>query len=119
MNYWESIKGFVSANPELINIVSIALGVAGVILALYFYKRSKPIRQLSFACRTFRMISEKHKNVPGLGVTYEGADIPSLSVTRLAVWNAGTEALRDQDIATTDPLFIATRGEKVKLFLNP
>lgn len=61
------------------------------------------------------MISEKHKNVLGLGVTYEGVDIPSLSVTKLAVWNAGTEALRTQDIASTDPLLVTTRGDNVKL----
>jgi hypothetical protein len=47
MSYWESVKTFVATNPELINLVSIALGVAGVILAIYFYRRSKPIRQLS------------------------------------------------------------------------
>lgn len=115
MTYWQSLKSFIATNPELINLVSIALGVAGVILALYFYKRSIPIRQLSYACRTFRIISDKCQRVPELGVTYEGKNIPSLSVTKLAVWNAGTEALRAQDIPSSDPLVIATRGNKAQL----
>jgi len=115
MTYWQSLKDFIAANPELINLVSIALGIAGVLLAVYFYKQSKPIRQLSFACRTFRIISDKCQRVPGLGVAYEGKDIPSLSITKLAVWNAGTEALRAQDIPSSDPLVIAVRGSKVHL----
>lgn len=115
MTYWEPLKSFIAANPELINLVSIALGFAGVLLAVYFYRRSKPIRQLSFACRTFRIISDKCQRVPGLGVAYLGKGIPSLSVTKLAVWNAGTEALRAQDIPSSDPLVIGVRGSKAQL----
>ena len=39
-------------------------------------------------------------------VLFEGKRVPALSVSRIAIWNAGTETLRGSDVAPRDPLCI-------------
>ena len=111
MELWASIKAFTSQNPELINLISLAIGVAGIVLAFVFYNRAKPVKRLAFATRTFRVISERHRSVVGLIVKMDGRVVPALSVTRLAVWNAGTETLRGEDFPSVDPLHIVSRRD--------
>ena len=110
MDIWLSIKGFTAQNPELINLISLAIGFAGISLAIVFYKRTKAVKRLAFASRTFRVISERHANVAGLVVNFEGRVVPALTVTRLAAWNAGTETLRSNDFPSSDPLHFVQKN---------
>ncbi len=106
MELWQLVKAFISEHTELITLTSLSFGFAGIILAFIFYRASKPIRQLSYSTRTFRIISEKAKKVAGLEVKYNGQKVNAISVTLLAIWNGGTEPLRTAEISENDPLII-------------
>ena len=106
MELWQIVKDFISEHTELITLASLSFGFIGIILAFIFYRSSKPIRQLSYSTRTFRIISEKAKKVAGLAVKYNGQKVNAISVTRLAIWNGGTEPLRATEISENDPLII-------------
>lgn len=118
MDIWQLLLEFIAKNPELISLVSLAVGSAGIVLAFVFYKRSKPTRQIAYASRTFRIISDKCRKVAGLDVIFEGEFVPSLSITRMAIWNAGSEPLRTADIARSDPLSISPRKAAIILKLH-
>jgi len=108
------VKDFISEYAELVNLVSLSFGFAGILLAFVFYRASKPVRQLSYATRTFRIISEKSKRVTGLEIKYINQDVNAISVTRMAIWNGGSETLRNADISENDPLIIESRkGVKI------
>jgi hypothetical protein len=106
---WEKIRQIVSANPELFSILGLAVGVAGLLVALIIYKTSKPRRLLAYATRTFRIISDKSRRVSGLKVLYNDRTVQSLSVTRLGLWNAGNETIRRDDIPSMLPPVIYSR----------
>ncbi|GAI43985.1 unnamed protein product, partial [marine sediment metagenome] len=106
MELWQIVKDFISEHSELITLASLSFGFAGIIVAFIFYRASKPIRQLFYSTRTFRIISEKATKVAGLEVKYNGQKVDAISVTRLAIWNGGTEPLRAAEISENDPLII-------------
>lgn len=105
----DALRTVVSQNAELVSAISIAIGLASILLAVFLYRAGKPKRLLSYASRTFRIISEKAGKVPGLTIDYDGHPIRALSVTRLAIWNAGNEALKREDIPPMAPLVIYVR----------
>jgi len=109
MEFWQILKTFISKHTELINFASLSFGFTGIILAFLFYRASKPTRQLSYSTRTFRIISEKTKNIPGLEVKFDGQNVNAISVTRLAIWNGGSEPLRSTDIPENELLTIQAR----------
>lgn len=109
MEFWQIVKTFISEHTELITFVSLSFGLAGIILAVIFYRASQPVRQLSYSTRTFRIISEKAKKVAGLEVKFDEQNVNAISVTRAAIWNGGNESLRNTDISENDPLIIQAR----------
>jgi hypothetical protein len=72
LGIWLSIKAFTGQHPELINLISHAIGFAGILFAYVFYKQTKAVKTLAFAPRTFRVISERHTSVAGLEVNFDG-----------------------------------------------
>jgi hypothetical protein len=106
---WGSIKVFLSEHAALVNLLSLSFGLVGIVLAVVFYKAGKPVHCLSYATRTFRIISEKAQKVQGLEVRFRGARVNAISITRMAIWNGGTEALRNTDISEGEPLVIRPR----------
>ena len=65
--------------------------------------------------RTFRVVPEKRIKLERLQTTYNGYPVDSLSVTWLAVWNAGNESIRRSDLAKKDPPSIYA-GNGINLF---
>jgi len=79
------------------------LAISGIILTVLFYRLSRPRKLLAYATRTFRVVPDKRIKLKSLGIRYNGHTVERLSVTRLAIWNAGNESIRRNDLATKDP----------------
>jgi hypothetical protein len=107
--FWSSINFFLTEHAAAVNLLSLSFGLVGIILAVAFYRAGKPVHCLSYATRTFRIISEKAQKVQGLEVTFHGVHVNAISITRMAIWNGGTEALRSADISDGEPLVIRPR----------
>ncbi len=89
LNLWPPIKQFISTNPEIVAIAGLMLAISGIILTVLFYRLSRPRKLLAYATRTFRVVPDKRIKLKSLGIRYNGHTVERLSVTRLAVWNAG------------------------------
>jgi hypothetical protein len=100
------ILEFIKNEPTLINIISLGIGALGVALAGYFYIKSKPLKLVASACRSFRVISDRSQKVPGLEVSIHGKPASVVTVTRFAFWNTGNRTIESTDIPSTDPLII-------------
>jgi len=102
VHLWLPIKNFISGNPGIVAIVGVVGTISSIVLAVLFYKLSRPPRLLAYATRTFRVLPRARIKLQGLQITYYGYPVESLSVTRLAVWNAGNESIRRSDLPASD-----------------
>jgi hypothetical protein len=103
-----------SGNPGIAAIVGVVGTTSGIVLAVLFYKLSKPRKLLAYATRTFRVVPQGRIKIQGLQITYYGYPVESLSVTRLAVWNAGNESIRRRDLPGSDrPVIYGGSGIKI------
>ena len=95
----------------IFNLVSLILGIVGVFLAFVFYFRGQRIRQPVFRTRTFHLVEEKLTKIQALKILYHDHPIENLSLTRVAIWNRGSEPIRSIDVADTDKLRITIESE--------
>lgn len=113
MHLWLPIKNFISGNPGIVAIIGVVGIISSIVLAV-FYKLSRPHRLLAYATRTFRVVPQGRIKLQGLQITYYGYPVESLSVTRLAVWNAGNESIRRSDLPASDrPVIYGGGGLKI------
>jgi hypothetical protein len=114
VHLWLPIKNFISGNPGIVAIVGVVGTISGIVLAVLFYKLSRLPRLLAYATRTFRVLPRAQIKLQGLQITYYGYPVESLSVTRLAVWNAGNESIRRSDLPASDgPVIYGGDGLKI------
>ena len=103
-----------SGNPGIATISVVVGTTSSIVLAVLFYKLSKPRKLLAYATRTFRVVPQGRIKLQGLQITYYGYPVESLSVTRLAVWNAGNESIRRSDFPASDrPVIYGGDGLKI------
>lgn len=101
------------AGGTALNIVSLALGIAGVLSSIYFYIRSKREKRPVFHTKKFQLVKDKVSDVQGLAIMFEGQQVKTLSITKLAFWNAGARTIDRADIVESDPLRVdGTEGGK-------
>jgi hypothetical protein len=98
--------------------IGIAVGMLGLLLSYYFYRKS--LRSKRPYCLTFtHSISPSVLvNVPDLHITYKGSSVPTLSVTKLVFWNAGSETINAGDVPNNSPFSISIAGDGRVLNFN-
>lgn len=110
----ETIEGIFTENAALISVTSLVLTMTSIVLALVIYKASKPLTSIAYAARTFRIISDKASSIDGLSINFNSISVDTLSVTRLAIWNEGNQALRESDLPEIDaPAIRVKKGVEV------
>lgn len=92
------------ANSPVITIGGFALGIIGVVLAIFFYARSKKERVPCFESSSSTLIEGLHKTLDGLQLHYKGTPQERITVTKLAFWNAGKETIDKRDLVEADPV---------------
>lgn len=85
-------------------VVSVIIAVGGLVAAYVFYRRSRRMKRLVYAVSSRILIEDYVSKLPGLSVTFEGKIAQSVVVTKLAMWNKGTETIDHSDLAPADPL---------------
>lgn len=81
--------------------------VVGVLVAYYFYRKTRIVRKLAFQRQSTRLIGERHPELPGtVLVTYNGHAVERLTKSVVVVWNDGTVSVSKEDLVLTDPLRI-------------
>jgi hypothetical protein len=87
--------------------VGSALGVLGIVAAVFFYIRGKREKKFVYTNKENVIIGEA-KNLPlnKLKVMFDGIDVNQVTRSVFVIWNAGRSTIRKNDIAESDPLRI-------------
>jgi hypothetical protein len=98
-----------------VNIISITVGIVGMILAVVFYNKQKKEKRPVYSLRTFYVAGKVTESPNKLEIRYDDKIIDVLCLTKFAFWNAGRETIRREDISVNEPLIIKS-AENVKIF---
>ena len=90
---------FLQYNP-FVNFILSCITIASIIYAIYTNRINKKYKYLEHyeISRTLFYPSNRKRN---LHLFYEEQEIPNVTITNVAVWNAGNEALRYSDLANS------------------
>jgi hypothetical protein len=94
------------AEHPLLPVVGLTIGVVGLIFAYVFYRRSLRERKPRYAIFSNTLVQDLSSKLPELRITYDGAPQERVTVATIFFWNDGREAIRQADIASTDPVRI-------------
>lgn len=88
--------------------IGTVLGVLGIVLGYLLYRRSRVGGFLGYQTRGDHLIGFSESSLPGdVTVFYRGQEVPRITSSEIALWNAGLASLRGSDIATRDPLALS------------
>lgn len=81
-------------------VAGVLVGVAGVILAAFFYLSSQTERELVYAVNPVRATVVTAGQASELAVFHEGEPLGNVDVTaaQVAIWNAGKQSIREENI---------------------
>jgi hypothetical protein len=91
-------------NIDWYAVVAAAIAVLFGLLSLYLYLRPRPQKVPLFSTRTTSVVTEVPGSYPKLKVLYDNREVGSLTITKLAFWNAGTGTINASDIPPGDPI---------------
>lgn len=74
------------------------------LLGIYLHLRDRKYARLSYATVNFNLVQDYVERIPNLQVAYAGKRVLSITVSRIAFWNSGTDILNGSNIAPGDPL---------------
>lgn len=91
------------------------VGIAGILIGLILYRRSRLGGYIAFQTRGSRLIGSSGSQLEGdVTVQFRGETVPRITLSEIAFWNAGYATLRGADIAERDPIR-ATLGPSSKI----
>lgn len=86
--------------------VSLALALVSVTLSVIFYFKNRRTKKACYSVVGRTLIEGTQRVLGEISVLYRGKERDRITVSKLGIWNAGTEPLRAEDIATAAPLCI-------------
>lgn len=93
-------------NPWMV-LSGYLLALVGLVLTI----RSRRLRRPVYAIRDQRLVTETVSALPRLAILYDGQSVANLTVTRLALWNAGSETISKEDVPPLDPIRISSAAK--------
>jgi len=93
----------IAQNP-LVTLLSLALGVIGIILALVFYLKSRKLKVARYEVLSRTIVEDLTAKLDGLEVRYQQVPQQRITVSRVFVWNEGTDTIDTADLTPIDPL---------------
>lgn len=103
INIW--IQG-IAANPY-ITVIGFVVGVAGLLYAIYIARRDRKTKILRYSLVNSILIEDGQTLYPKLEVTYDGEKLDNFVMTKVGIYNQGTDVIRMNDIAPNDPIQIS------------
>ena len=94
-------------NLGKLNILFLFLAITSILLAIYFYVKSKREKKPVYSLKTSQLINNNLSSIDKLEITYDGNRLENLSLTKFAFWNAGKETIKEEDIVKFDPIKIS------------
>ena len=103
------LGNFSAADPEgLIAIAGLILGVVGVAVGVVYARRRA---QLVFTQAGNVVVDATQPGADDIEIAWRGTKVPSVSRTRIAIWNDGALTLEGSAIVENYPLRLKFKGE--------
>lgn len=101
-------------------MVSIVLGVVGILIAFVFYFRGRPRKQLCFQKFDYTIVdSNKSHLAAGLEILVNDIEAQNVTASRVILWNEGNCTIDGSNLLTRSPLrFEAQEGEILRVELE-
>ena len=115
----------VIATSPWIALLSFLLTFVSLLLAIYFYLTGRRRKLPKYAIRSLSLVKGLVNRVTGLEMLYNGRHVENLTAGRLVFWNAGRETIKQEDVASSDPIIMQIEGgakfldSKVIFAMNP
>jgi len=93
------------------NIVSMGLGLTGIVLAIFFYFKSRSIRRIVYLKRSFSLLGKSTTSLDNFSASYQGKELSSLRASKIMLWNCGNTTISKTDIANSEKLSINLPNE--------
>lgn len=112
-NLFDSIMGNINqkvswlADNPWIAMLSLLLAFAGIIIAVVIYIKSKKTKSVFYAIRNYNLIRDFVSKIPLLKISWDEEKIENVSISKVALWNSGSDVVENRDIASLDPLTIS------------
>jgi hypothetical protein len=92
------------ASPWVTHAVTLVIGIASAAVTI----RYGMLRRLKYRCKSFRLIVDSTTKLPELEVRYPGFGQPveNVTVSKVALWNAGRGTIKKGDVLGKDNLRI-------------
>lgn len=95
-------------DAKISNIIFFILAVLSLILAFYFYLKSKKDKRPLYNITSSQIIRDNLTSIENLKFYFKDKPLNKLSQTKIAIWNAGKETIRSTDLVSSDKLRIET-----------
>ena len=90
---------------SVIDLVGIALGIAGILAGYVFYRRSRIGPRLAYHQRFERLIGSGNPTLPEeVEIYFAGKKVQRLTKTVLAIWNYGSSTTHGSSVVDDDPV---------------
>ena len=89
-----------------ISFFSIILAIISIVLAFVFYFKSRRNKKILFSTYNRTIIESGQTALADLEIFYKNQKQERITISKLGIWNAGSEPVRQNDIPTASPLSI-------------
>lgn len=94
----------VTTGGTIYNLIILILAIVGLVLSYYFYRKSTRHSSATYAVRTINLIAQGAKKLSGIDVMYGLDSVRSLSISKIALWNSGSDTINADSIAKNNTL---------------
>jgi len=110
MGFSEIISHLVQ-NTWIEFISMILIPVVSIVLSIIIYKKSKRKKSIIYHIKNDSLIKDFKQKIEGLSIEYSGKNINTLTVTKIAFWNNGTDTINRNDIPNNDIFSITIEND--------
>lgn len=103
-----------ATNQDLVMWLSLAIGVVGVgaTVFLAFYVRQRP--RIATQISTLQLLGQHAVLPKDIAFLFRGRTVPSVALSRVALWNIGNTTIRGDQIVSADPFrLVASAGSEI------
>lgn len=80
--------------------------VFGVIFSLYQFQKDRNKREFSVSKNGYLVVKNGKKKIHSLSILFDGKEVDNVTITKITIWNSGSEDIRREDIASERPLIL-------------
>jgi hypothetical protein len=96
------------SRDTLIGIIGLLIGGISIILAFFFYFKSKKKIQIKFLTKDLNLLSNGIKKNEEIKFLFKNKEVDTLTISKIVIWNTGTETINKEDIPDKAPLVVLT-----------